>query len=103
MSLAKIGGQLWIICVRFSSDEDGGETAEEKRLRLAKVFLDEIQKEEEERLEQEVGGKSDDEEGNRLDDAVNRRLKDQDLQQSGKLKLKIAQNYSANNLVVKGT
>ena len=103
MSLAKIGGQLWIICVRFSSDEDGGETAEEKRLRLAKVFLDEIQKEEEERLEQEGGDKSDDEEGNRLDDAVNRRLKDQDLQQSGKLKLKIAHNYSADNLVVKGT
>ena len=68
---------------------------------MAKVFLDEIQKEEEERLEQE-GGKSDDEEGNRLDDAVNRRLKDQDLQQSGKLKLKIAHNYSADNLVIKG-
>ena len=70
---------------------------------MAKVFLDEIQKEEEERLEQEGGGgKSDDEEGNGLDDAVNRRLKDQDLQQSGKLKLKIAHNYSADSLVVKG-
>ena len=92
----RIGFSKFVI---LFSDEEGAETAEEKRLRLAKVFLDEIQKEEEDRLQ--VQGEDEDE-ASRLDDAINRRLKDDNLQQTGKLKIKVARNYAGANLVVKG-
>ncbi|CAG0891846.1 unnamed protein product [Darwinula stevensoni] len=59
------------------------ETPQEKRLRLAKVYLEEIEREEKERLEaQEL-----------QEDAISSRLRDEALEQAGKLRKKIASTF----------
>ncbi|KAK5639639.1 hypothetical protein RI129_012131 [Pyrocoelia pectoralis] len=64
--------------------DDENETAQEKKLRLAKIFLEEIEKEEAARLneDEELHG-----------DAISKRLKLDYLKQAGKLKLSVANEY----------
>lgn len=59
------------------SSEDEHETAQEKKLRLAKVYLEEIEKEERERLQDKEGL-------NQHDDVIAKRLKEDYLRQTGK-------------------
>lgn len=67
----------------FEVDDDAGETAQDKKVRLAKLYLAEIEREELERAETEVVDK----------DAIAHRLKEDYLEQSGKLKKAIADSY----------
>lgn len=70
---------------KFSDAEESEsdhETAEEKKLRLAKKYLEEIEKEEAKRAELKE-----------VDDAVENRLKKDYLEQKGKLKFEIADKY----------
>ncbi|GLV43259.1 U3 small nuclear riboprotein factor 55K [Carabus blaptoides fortunei] len=62
--------------------EEEEETAQEKRLRLAKIYLQEIEKEEKERLEQNEGT-----------DIVSHRLKEDYLKQTGKFRSEVADQY----------
>jgi len=82
----------------YSSNEDEAnkETADDKRLRLAKIYLEELEKEELERLNKE---EDDDETNKHLENAINERLKTDDLEKTGKLRLDIAQNYEKEDLV----
>ncbi|XP_025990665.1 U3 small nucleolar RNA-interacting protein 2 [Solenopsis invicta] len=63
-----------------SETEEEEETAQEKRLRLAKKYLQEIEEEEKDRAEFEEG-------------AVARRLRDEYLEEKGRLRKTIAANY----------
>ena len=80
---------------RSKSDESDEETIEEKRLRLAKKYLEEIERQEKERIdevsEQQVENRANIESG--LDNAVNLRLRRDDLEESGKLVRAVAHNY----------
>lgn len=70
---------------KFSDAEESEsdhETAEQKKLRLAKKYLEEIEKEEAKRAELKE-----------VDDAVENRLKKDYLEQKGKLKIEIAEKY----------
>ncbi|XP_023943218.2 U3 small nucleolar RNA-interacting protein 2 [Bicyclus anynana] len=72
---------------KFSDAEESEsdhETAEQKKLRLAKKYLEEIEKEEAKRAELK-----------NLDDAVEKRLQRDFLEQKGKLHVNVADNYSA--------
>lgn len=72
---------------KFSDAEESEsdhETAEQKKLRLAKKYLEEIEKEEAKRTELKE-----------LDDAVDKRLQRDYLEQKGKLRVEVADNYSA--------
>jgi len=71
----------------YESDEEDKETAEEKRLRLAKLYLEEIEKELEER---EGGGEEVDK-----DAAVKERLADDVAAERGKLRKEVAAGYCA--------
>lgn len=74
---------------KFSDAEESEsdhETAEEKKLRLAKKYLEEIEKEEAKRAELKE-----------VDDAVENRLKKDYLEQKGKLKFEIADKYIVPN------
>lgn len=64
--------------------ESDHETAEQKKLRLAKKYLEEIEKEEAKRAELKE-----------LDDAVEKRLQRDYLEQKGKLRVEVAANYSS--------
>ncbi|XP_046403670.1 U3 small nucleolar RNA-interacting protein 2 [Ischnura elegans] len=68
----------------FSEDEDLEETAQEKRLKLAKKYLEEIEKEEQLRAETSEVSK----------DAIAQRLKDDNLQLAGKLRKCVADDYT---------
>lgn len=74
--------------IRKFSDAEGSEsdheTAEEKKLRLAKKYLEEIEKEEAKRAELKE-----------LDDVVEKRLQKEYLEQKGKLKVEVADSYIA--------
>ncbi|XP_013199289.1 U3 small nucleolar RNA-interacting protein 2 [Amyelois transitella] len=63
--------------------ESDHETAEQKKLRLAKKYLEEIEREEAKRAELKE-----------IDDAVEKRLQKDYLEQKGKLKVEVADNYS---------
>ncbi|XP_072384630.1 U3 small nucleolar RNA-interacting protein 2 [Diabrotica undecimpunctata] len=66
-----------------SLSEDEHETAQEKKLRLAKIYLEEIEKEEKARREDKE-----------VDEAVlSKRLKEDYLKETGKLRLQVAKNY----------
>ncbi|CAH0559535.1 unnamed protein product [Brassicogethes aeneus] len=66
-----------------TSSEDENETAQEKKLRLAKVYLEEIEREEKLRLEsKEIDN-----------DVISRRLKEDYLKDAGKLRLTVADTY----------
>ena len=69
--------------VHFESDDDAGETAQDKKVRLAKLYLAEIEREERERAETEGIDK----------DVIANRLKEDYLEQSGKLKKTVADSY----------
>ena len=79
-----------------NEDAEEKETVEEKRLRLAKVYLEEIERQEKERL---ADNEDADDDRLNLQDSVNKRLKEDDLQESGRLRLQIADNYDVPNLV----
>ncbi|KAG5891168.1 hypothetical protein JTB14_000556 [Gonioctena quinquepunctata] len=67
----------------ISSSEDENETAQEKKVRLAKVYLEAIAKEERARLENED-----------IDDSViSKRLKEDYLKETGRLRLTVADKY----------
>lgn len=66
--------------------EEELETAQEKKLRLAKVYLEEIAREERQRLESK-------EELNQHEDVIANRLKEDYLKQVGKLKSAVAHKY----------
>lgn len=70
---------------KFSDAEESEsdhETAEQKKLRLAKKYLEEIEKEEAKRVEDKE-----------LDEAVDKRLQKDYLEQKGKLRVEVADNY----------
>lgn len=72
---------------KFSDAEESesdNETAEQKKLRLAKKYLEEIEKEEAKRAELKE-----------LDDAVGKRLQKDYLEQKGKLRIEVADSYVA--------
>ncbi|KAJ0177035.1 hypothetical protein K1T71_007044 [Dendrolimus kikuchii] len=66
--------------------ESDNETAEEKKLRLAKKYLQEIEKEEAKRAEDKE-----------IDDAVEKRLQKDYLEQKGKLRIEVADKYLTPN------
>lgn len=66
----------------FSDDEDNQETAQDKRLKLAKLYLEEIEKEEQSRAEDKE-----------VFDTVSKRLTSEYLDSVGKLRRKIADEY----------
>ncbi|CAK1595856.1 unnamed protein product [Parnassius mnemosyne] len=71
---------------KFSDGEESEsdhETAEEKKLRLAKKYLEEIEKEEAKRAELKE-----------LDDAIEKRLQKDYLEQKGKLRVDVADSYT---------
>ncbi|XP_018565551.1 U3 small nucleolar RNA-interacting protein 2 [Anoplophora glabripennis] len=75
------------------SSEDENETAQEKKLRLAKVYLEEIEKEEKARLESEEVDQS----------LISKRLKEDYLKEAGKLRLTVAdkfKNVDTNNIKI---
>jgi len=82
--------------VPYSSDSDGEKyvTAAEKKVQLAKKYLNEIEEEERQRLEDE-----DDEE--QVNKNVLKRLKDEVLDQKGILKTKLADGLSVPTDIVK--
>ncbi|PSN50565.1 hypothetical protein C0J52_14763 [Blattella germanica] len=65
------------------SDEDVAETAQEKKIRLAKLYLEEIENEERQRAETDTVDK----------DVIAHRLKEDYLEQTGKLRRKVADDY----------
>ncbi|XP_050299763.1 U3 small nucleolar RNA-interacting protein 2 [Anthonomus grandis grandis] len=67
----------------LSGSEDENETAQEKKVRLAKVYLEEIEKEEKARLEKEEIHQS----------VISKRLKEDYLKETGKLRLVVADKY----------
>ncbi|XP_076259454.1 U3 small nuclear riboprotein factor 55K [Rhynchophorus ferrugineus] len=67
----------------ISDSENEHETAQEKKLRLAKVYLQEIEKEEKARLEKDEIDQS----------VLSKRLKEDYLKETGKLRLTVASNY----------
>ncbi|CAG9766882.1 unnamed protein product [Ceutorhynchus assimilis] len=67
----------------FSASEDENETAQEKKVRLAKVYLEEIEREEKARLEKEEIDQS----------VISKRLKEDYLKETGKLRLTVADKY----------
>lgn len=69
--------------VHLELEDDGEETAQDKKVRLAKLYLAEVEREECERAEREVIDK----------DVIAHRLKEDYLEQSGKLKKTVADNY----------
>ncbi|KAK0168629.1 hypothetical protein PV327_002407 [Microctonus hyperodae] len=71
--------------VDFSEEE--AETAQEKRLRLAKKYLSEIEEEEKDREEFEQG-------------SVARRLQEEYLEEKGKLRKQIASNYTGHGELI---
>lgn len=72
------------------------ETAEEKRLRLAKKYLEEIEKQERERGQGSAELEEEDKnEETGLHSAINRRLKREELEDSGKLKRLVAKYFSS--------
>ncbi|XP_030759042.1 U3 small nucleolar RNA-interacting protein 2 [Sitophilus oryzae] len=68
----------------LTSSEDENETAQEKKLRLAKIYLKEIEKEEKARLEQDEIDQS----------VIAKRLKEDYLKETGKLRLTVADRYN---------
>lgn len=66
------------------SDSSIDETAQEKKIRLAKIYLEEIEKEERARLEDEE----------LADNAISRRLKEDYLKDTGKLRISVADKYT---------
>ncbi|XP_015428985.1 PREDICTED: U3 small nucleolar RNA-interacting protein 2 [Dufourea novaeangliae] len=64
----------------YESDEDEEETAQEKRVRLAKKYLERIEEEERDRAEFEQG-------------AVTKRLHEEYLEEKGRLRKTVASNY----------
>ncbi|XP_069672562.1 U3 small nucleolar RNA-interacting protein 2 [Periplaneta americana] len=72
--------------LEFDSD-DAGETAQDKKVRLAKLYLDEIEKEELQRAEAGIVDK----------DVIAHRLKEDYLEQAGKLRKTVADNYVGYN------
>nr|XP_023023363.1 U3 small nucleolar RNA-interacting protein 2 [Leptinotarsa decemlineata] len=67
------------------SSEDENETAQEKKVRLAKLYLEEIEREERNRLEDKY-----------VDDTViSRRLKEDYLKETGRLRLTVAEKYKS--------
>ncbi|XP_012535206.2 U3 small nucleolar RNA-interacting protein 2 [Monomorium pharaonis] len=70
-----------------SETEEEEETAQEKRLRLAKKYLQEIEEEEKDRVEFEEG-------------AVARRLREEYLEEKGRLRKTVAINYIGHNELV---
>lgn len=75
------------------SDDEEHETAQEKKIRLAKVYLKEIEKEEQRRLEEKS-----DEDGRLSSDVISRRLKQDYLKQTGRFKTFIADQYTGVDL-----
>ncbi|KAF5308955.1 hypothetical protein FQR65_LT00037 [Abscondita terminalis] len=73
-----------------SSSEDENETAQEKKLRLAKIYLEEIAREESARLEDKDFDRA---QANGA--LISERLKLDYLKQSGKLKVSVAHEYTA--------
>lgn len=71
--------------VDLSGSEDDNETAQEKKVRLAKVYLEEIEKEEKSRLEKEEIDQT----------VISKRLKEDYLKETGKLRLVVADKYKA--------
>lgn len=69
--------------VEYSSSEDIHETAQEKKLRLAKIYLKEIEEEERLRLENKEIDR----------DVIAGKLKTDYLKETGKLRLSVADNY----------
>nr|CAD7206648.1 unnamed protein product [Timema douglasi] len=65
-------------------EEDSRETTQEKRLRLAKLYLSEIEQQESERLDSGAVDRA----------TVAQRLKENVLEQSGRLRRTVADNYS---------
>ncbi|KAF4524613.1 hypothetical protein B566_EDAN013864 [Ephemera danica] len=73
------------------SEEEIPETAQEKKLRLAKTYLEEIERQEQERQE-----------ARELDhDAIGQRLKEDVLEQAGKLRRFVADQYVGNGEMIK--
>lgn len=66
----------------FESESESDETAQEKRIRLAKKYLQQIKEEEKDRAEFEEG-------------AVEKRLKDEYLEEKGYLRKTVAEHYIA--------
>ena len=78
------------------SDASDEETAEEKRLRLAKKYLEEIERQEKERIGELPSDQTENDPDSKnigLEKAVNLRLRRDDLEESGKLTRIIAPNY----------
>lgn len=69
--------------IHLELEDDAEETAQDKKVRLAKLYLAEIEREECERAEREVIDK----------DVIAHRLKEDYLEQSGKLRKTVADNY----------
>lgn len=67
----------------FSDNEENLETAQDKRLKLAKLYLEEIQKEEQSRAED-----------NEVFNSVSQRLNNEYLDSVGKLRRKVADQYN---------
>ncbi|XP_063222650.1 U3 small nucleolar RNA-interacting protein 2 [Bacillus rossius redtenbacheri] len=70
------------------SEDDAEETSQEKRLRLAKLYLSELEKEEAERREGQAPDR----------DLIARRLKEGVLEQSGRLRRTVADEYAGPDL-----
>ncbi|KAJ9601402.1 hypothetical protein L9F63_000426 [Diploptera punctata] len=71
----------------FESDEDIDETAQDKKIRLAKLYLEEIEREERQRAENDAIDK----------DVIANRLKEDYLEQTGKLRKTVADSYIGYN------
>lgn len=71
----------------FDDEEDNLETAQDKRLKLAKLYLEEIEKEEQARAEDKE-----------VFDSVSKRLTNEYLDSVGKLRRKVADDYRAPDL-----
>lgn len=67
----------------YSDEDDNIETPQDKRLKLAKLYLEEIQKEEQERAEDKE-----------VFDSVSQRLTNEYLDSVGKLRRKVADEYA---------
>ncbi|XP_034948974.1 U3 small nucleolar RNA-interacting protein 2 [Chelonus insularis] len=70
-----------------NASEDEHETAQEKRLRLAKKYLAEIEEEEKDKAEFEKS-------------AVSRRLREEYLEEKGRLRKRIADNYTGHENII---
>lgn len=71
------------------TDDEALETAQEKKVRLAKTYLKEIEAEEKRRLEEDADG-----DGALSGDLISKRLKEDYLKQAGKFKSFVADKYS---------